>query len=145
MIRAAITRDPVDACALLAEVGGAANGAAVLFTGTVREVNAGRPVDALDYEAYEAMAARELDAILHEVGGRFGVTDLVAEHRLGALRIGDVSVAVAVAHPHRGAAFDAAREVVEELKRRVPIWKREHYVDGSREWVGHGADSPGQR
>jgi molybdopterin synthase catalytic subunit len=126
---------PLDGAALLAEVGSPVHGAAILFVGTVREVNDGRAVSGIDYSAYLAMARRELAAIVAEAESRFAPAAVVAEHRLGYLALGEASVAVAVAHPRRGPAFDASRYVVEELKRRVPIWKREHYTDGTREWV----------
>jgi molybdopterin synthase catalytic subunit len=89
------------------------------------------------------MAEAELGSIAREAAERFGTPDIAIEHRLGDLELEDASVAIAVAHPHRGAAYDASRWIIEELKRRVPIWKREHYVDGTREWVdpsGHRAD-----
>ena len=135
MPRAAITDAPLDAARLLAEVGRTANGAAVVFVGTVREVNEGRPVTGIDYSAYREMAERELAAIVREAAERFGTPDVVAEHRLGTLGLGEASVVVAAAHPHRAPAFDACRHVIEEIKRRVPVWKREHYADGTREWV----------
>jgi molybdopterin synthase catalytic subunit len=134
-MRSAIVQRRLDPSALLAEVSSAANGAAVLFAGTVRERNEGRAVSGMEYQAYVAMAERELAAIVGEAARRFGVSDLVCEHRLGELALGEASVVVAAAHPHRAPAFDAARYVIEELKRRVPIWKLEHYVDGTREWV----------
>ena len=134
-MRSALTRDALDASALLAEVAGDDNGASLVFVGTVRDVNDGRQVTGIDYAAYERMAALELAAIVGEACERFATQDVVVEHRLGALAIGDASVLIAVAHTHRGEAFAAARFVIEELKRRVPIWKREHYVDGTREWV----------
>jgi molybdopterin synthase catalytic subunit len=133
--RAAITDAPLDAARLLAEVARSANGATVAFVGTVREVNDGRPVTGIDYSAYRAMAERELAAIVREAAERFGTPDVVAEHRLGTLGLGEASVVVAAAHPHRAPAFDACRHVIEEIKRRVPVWKREHYADGTREWV----------
>ena len=133
--RAAITDAPLDAARLLAEVTRPANGAAVVFVGTVREVNDGRAVSGIDYSAYREMAERELEAIVQEAAERLGTPDVVAEHRLGTLGLGEASVIVAAAHPHRAQAFDACRHVIEEIKRRVPVWKREHYVDGTREWV----------
>ena len=134
-MRSALVRRPIDAAALLAEGRRPGNGAAVLFVGTVRDVNDGRPVTGMEYTAYEAMAERELTAVTREAAARFGADDLVVEHRLGQLAVGDVSVAIVAAHPHRARAFEAARYVIEELKRRVPVWKLEHYVDGTREWV----------
>ena len=128
----------IDAAALVAEVARHANGATVLFLGTVRDVNEGRAVSGIEYTAYRSMAERELAAIIAAASRRFGTDDIVVEHRLGELALGECSVAVAAAHARRAAAFDAARYVVEELKRRVPIWKLEHYVDGTREWVNAG-------
>ena len=134
-MRSAVVDRPLDPGALLAEVSATANGATVLFAGTVREVNDGRAVSGIEYRAYAAMAERELAAIVADAARRFSVSDLVCEHRVGALALGEASVVVAAAHPHRAPAFDAARFVIEQLKQRVPIWKLEHYVDGTREWV----------
>lgn len=134
-MRTEIHERPIDLAALLAEVASPANGAAVLFVGTVRDVNDGRAVTGIDYSAYLAMARRELAAITAETAARFETSHVVVEHRLGHLGLGDASVAVAVAHPRRAPAYEASRQIIEELKRRVPIWKREHYVDGTREWV----------
>ena len=134
-MRSAIVTRPLDACALLAEVSRPANGATLLFVGTVREVNEGRAVTGIDYSAYAAMAERELEAIVREACARYESDDVVVEHRTGTLGLGEASVAIAVAHPRRAAAYEASRWVLEELKRRVPIWKREHYADGTREWV----------
>ena len=142
-MRATLVDRVLDPAALLAEVSAPVNGAAVLFVGMVREVNEGREVTGIDYSAYIAMAQHELDAIIAETASRYATPHIVVEHRLGTLTVGDASVAIAVAHPRRGAAFDAARFVIEELKRRVPIWKREHYVDGTREWVDPTAAGAG--
>ena len=134
-MRAELVHAPIDAARLLAEVSAPANGAAILFVGTVREVNEGRAVTGIDYSAYAGMARRELDAIVREAAARFATDAVVVEHRLGTLAVGDASVVIAVGHPRRAAAYEASRFVIEELKRRVPIWKREHYTDGTREWV----------
>ncbi len=134
-MRAAMVDRPIDSAALLKEVADHRNGASVLFIGTVRELNDGEPVKGLDYSAYGAMAQKELGDIAAEAAEKFDTSDIVVEHRVGELGLGDVSVAIAVAHPHRGQAFDAARYVIEELKKRAPIWKREHYGDGRAEWV----------
>jgi molybdopterin synthase catalytic subunit len=134
-MRIAIVQRPINPQALVAEVARTANGATILFLGTVRDVNDGRAVSGIEYASYESMAARELDAIAREASARFGTDDIVVEHRIGRLGLGEVSVAIAVAHAHRAAAYDASRFVIEELKRRVPIWKREEYVDGTREWL----------
>jgi molybdopterin synthase catalytic subunit len=134
-VRADIVEREIDCAALLREVAAHANGATVLFVGTVRDVNDDRAVTGIDYTAYRAMAARELAAIVGEAAARHGTTHIVVEHRVGTLGLGDASVAIAVGHARRAAAFDASRQIIEELKRRVPIWKREHYADGTREWV----------
>lgn len=134
-MRSAIVKHPIDVGSLLNEVASAANGATALFTGSVRETNDGRSVNGIDYDAYEAMASEELARIVAETSARFGTTDVVAEHRIGSLALGDVSVAIAVGHAHRAPAFDAARHVIEQIKLRVPIWKQELYSDGTRGWV----------
>ena len=134
-MRTAIVDHPIDAAALLAEVSDNRHGASVLFVGTVRDVNDGEPVTGLDYSAYGAMAERELGRIVAEALGRWPESDIVVEHRVGALDLGETSVAIVAAHPHRGDAFEAARYVIEELKKRAPIWKREHYVTGRSEWA----------
>ena len=143
----AIVDRPIDIAPILERVSHGANGATVLFLGTVREVNDGRDVTGIEYTAYRSMAERELASIVEEAAALADSNDIAVEHRLGKLVVGDCSVAVAVAHPHRGRAFEAARYVIEELKQRVPIWKREHYVDGTREWVnadGVATHSPAQ-
>ena len=131
----AIVEAPIDIARIVERVSKSANGATVLFLGTVREVNDGRGVSGIEYTAYRSMAERELAAIVKEAAVLADSNDVAVEHRLGELAVGDCSVAVAVAHPHRARAFEAARYVIEELKERVPIWKREQYVDGTREWV----------
>ena len=140
-MRAELVERTIDPAALLREVASISDGAAVVFVGTVRETNNGRPVTALDYRAYAAMAEAELSAIALEAEARWTPAKIVCEHRTGALALGDVSVAIVAAHPHRTAAFDACRYVIEELKQRVPIWKREHYADGELEWVENRATS----
>jgi molybdopterin synthase catalytic subunit len=128
--------EPLDPARVIAAVHSRSNGAIALFIGTVREINENRAVLKLEYSVYESMAVRELDRIVQEASNRFGQTDIVVQHRTGVLELGEISVIVAAAHPHRAPAFDACRYVIEELKRRVPIWKREQYSDGSNEWVG---------
>ena len=142
-MRSAIVDRVIDPCALLSEVTRDSNGATVLFVGTVRDINDGRSVSGIEYSAYRSMAERELADIATEACSRFGTTDIVVEHRVGALELREASVAIVVAHPHRGRAYEASRYVIEELKARVPIWKREHYVDGTREWVGSATPAVG--
>ena len=134
-MRVALVDREIDVARLIAEVSDHTCGAATVFLGCVRDLNDGRAVNAIEYSAYRAMAEREMTAIATEIGDTFGVTRLVIEHRLGTLGLGEVSVAVIAAHPHRAPALDANRYAIEQLKRRVPIWKLEHYADGTREWV----------
>ena len=142
MIRAGLVRSPIDPARLIAEVSDSGNGAATLFLGNVRSRNDGRDVLMIEYSAYEPMAEKEIDSILHEAADKFGVEHLVAEHRLGELKIGETSVAIAAAHPHRAPALDALRYSIEQLKLRAPIWKLEHYADGDRNWVSAGQNKP---
>ena len=134
-MRAALVERPIDLAHLLSEVSDRSNGATVLFVGTVRDVNDGRAVTGIDYSAYAGMAERELADIARQAGERFGTEHVAVEHRVGTLALGEASVAIAVAHARRAQAYEASRWVIEEIKRRVPIWKREHYADGTREWV----------
>jgi molybdopterin synthase catalytic subunit len=143
-VRTAIVRRAIDVAALLAEVHDTANGATVVFLGHVREVNDGRAVIGIEYSAYGEMAERELASIAGECASAFGIAHLAIEHRLGTIALGEASIAIIVAHPHRAAAYEASRFVIEEVKRRLPIWKREGYVDGSSEWV-NASGVPQQR
>lgn len=135
MSRSALVEREILPAALIAEVSSNECGAVALFLGTVRDSNGGRSVEGMDYSAYTAMAESELARIVVEARERFGVTRLVVEHRIGTLALGDVSVGIAAAHAHRAQSLDAARFVIEEIKKRVPIWKLEHYTDGTRSWV----------
>lgn len=110
-------------------------GAVVSFDGKVRNQNEGKAVTALEYEAYEVLAVSEANKILAESKERFAVHEVAAAHRVGQLGIGEVAVVVVVAAVHRKAAFAACQFVMDELKQRLPIWKKEYYADGSAEWV----------
>ena len=134
-----LTDQRIDASALIDEAGAPEFGAVLLFLGIVRDVNDGRAVTGIEYSAYEAMAADQLDEIARQAAERFAPAHVVIVHRLGELALQEASVGIAVAHAHRDEAYDLSRWCLEELKRRVPIWKREHYVDGSREWVDPSA------
>lgn len=135
-MRSAIVDHALDPTALLAEVASTASGATTLFVGTVRRINDGRDVTGIDYSAYRDMAERELATIVSEAVARFGTDRITVEHRLGSLALGEASIVIAVSHERRANAMEAQRFLIEEVKRRVPIWKREHYADGAREWVG---------
>ena len=132
---AAVVDGPIDPARLLGDVVADDDGAALLFWGVVRNRNEGRAVSHLEYSAYAEMAERMMQRIGEEAIARFGVGDVRVVHRVGRLEVGEASVAIAVASPHRAEAYEASRYVIEELKRRVPVWKREGYVDGDSEWV----------
>ena len=135
MKRASIVTRPIDPATVIAAVQASDVGAVSLFIGTVRDVNDGRAVSGIEYSAYVSMAEEEMLQILAEAEDRYAVTATVVEHRIGPLALGDISIAIAVAHARRAPALDATRFVIDEIKTRVPIWKLEHYVDGAREWV----------
>ena len=135
MRRASLVTRVIDPAALIEEVSARGYGAVSVFIGTVRSTNEGREVDAVEYSAYVAMAESELAKIADDACERCGVDSIVIEHRVGLLTVGQVSVGIAASDPHRVPTLDAARYAIEEIKKRVPIWKREHYSDGTREWV----------
>lgn len=135
LLHSAIVSSPIDVGALIARTSDKGVGAISVFLGTVRDLNDGRPVTGIEYEAYEAMAARELAAIAAEACQASPGLRVSIEHRIGMLDVGDVSVAIVAAHTHRAEACEGARSIIETLKQRVPIWKREHYTDGERAWV----------
>lgn len=136
MIRTILTEEPLESLKVFDRVGTTADGAVLAFDGRVRDHSAGRRVTRLAYEAYTEMAERELRGICEEAATRFDVGAIIAAHRVGPLDLGEISVRIAVAAPHRAACYDASRFVIEELKERVPIWKHEVYADGSARWVG---------
>jgi len=135
VVRASIQREPIEPDRVLAEVGSDEDGAVLLFLGVVRNHADGRSVRGMHYDAYEAMAASEIRAIAAEAARRLGTDRLSVVHRTGELAIGEVSVAIAVSSPHRAEAYDASRYVIEEIKKRLPVWKKERYADGDAEWV----------
>ena len=135
-----LVTDPIDVSALLALVQSPERGGIACFLGTVRNHQRGREVVRLEYSAYEPMAEAECGRILAEAESRWDVA-VALRHRAGALEIGDTAVAIAAASAHRDEAFLACRYVIEEVKRRVPIWKREVFADGSVEWVDPSARS----
>jgi molybdopterin synthase catalytic subunit len=135
-----LTFDPVELETLLPIVHAEDRGALASFLGTVRNHHDGRAVLRLDYSAYAPMAEAECARIVAETEARWNVA-IALRHRLGRLEIGDVAVAVVAASPHRDDAFVACRHVIEEVKRRVPIWKREYYADGSVLWVDPTVES----
>jgi molybdopterin synthase catalytic subunit len=139
----AVTADPLDVTALSAAVTwiDAADGAVVSFVGLVRHENRGRRVTFLEYEAYEMLAVRALERIVDEARGSWGGTRLGVHHRIGRLELGEASVLIVAASPHRADAFAACRYTIERIKQIVPIWKHEHF-EGGEVWIeGATADA----
>lgn len=130
----ALTRHPIDTRAVIERLLTGAEGAVVTFEGTVRNHTKGRPTRCLDYECYESMALKMMARIGREIAAAHQVERVAMVHRLGRLLIGETSVAVIVTAPHRRAAFEASLEGIDRLKKVVPIWKKEHFVDGEI-WV----------
>ena len=116
---------------VMEEIKGAEDGACVVFDGVVRNNTRGRRTLYLDYEAYEEMALHQMEGVGGEAIPKFGVRDAAIVHRLGRLEIGETSVLIVVASAHRAAAFDACRWLIDTLKRKVPIWKKEYFEDGA--------------
>jgi len=126
---------PIDPTAVLAEVENPGAGAVALFLGTVRDHSPGRSgVTHLDYEAFDGRVHEVIDRIVAEAGDRWPILAAVVEHRVGRVELGGIAVVVAVSSAHRSDAFDAARFVIDELKERAPLWKKEHWSGGA-EWV----------
>jgi molybdopterin converting factor subunit 1 len=128
---AKIVREAIDTAQVLAAIKCGEDGAAVVFEGVVRNRTRGRRTLYLDYEAYEKMALRELESLAQRALEQFPIRDVALIHRLGRLRIGETSVLVIVASAHRAAAFDACRWLIDTLKQKVPIWKKEYFEDGA--------------
>ena len=133
-IRVSVGDDPIDAVTLVNEVGRPDSGATVLFLGTVRDHSNSRSgVTHLEYEVYAELVEPKIREIVEEASGRWPILSAVVEHRSGTVNLGEASVAVAVSSAHREDAFAAARFIIDELKTRAPIWKKEHWPGGS-EW-----------
>jgi MoaE-MoaD fusion protein len=129
---------PLDLGAAIAEVEDERAGAIATFQGTVRRQSRGRTVIALEYEAYSGMAEKVMAEIAAGVRGRYDLCEVAITHRTGRCEVGEVSVAIAVSAPHRQDALSACRDVIDELKERVPLWKKELY-EGGEEWIGRGS------
>ena len=134
---------PIDLGAVVAEVEDEQAGAIATFEGTVRRQSRGRTVTALEYEAYGGMAEKVMAEIAEGVKSRYELCEVAVTHRVGRCEVGDVSVAIAVSAPHRHDALAACRDVIDELKERVPLWKKELY-EGGEEWIGQRLVENGQ-
>ena len=137
----AVTVEPLDADALIAFVGAEGDGAVVTFAGLVRDHNQGRRVQFLEYEAYEPLAVRALQRIVDEAKELWPSARLATHHRVGRLEIGEASILIAAASPHRADAFAACRYTIERVKQIVPIWKHEHF-DGGDVWLEGATADP---
>jgi molybdopterin synthase catalytic subunit len=136
-----IVREPIDLAGLSAEVLTDYDGALCVFQGVARRFSREREVVHLEYEAYPEMAERKMAEIAQEIREKFGVERVAIHHRVGELKIGEASVAIAVASPHRKEAFAACQHAIDRLKRTVPIWKKEVWSDGE-EWIGWEHEVP---
>jgi molybdopterin synthase catalytic subunit len=132
--RADLTDDPIDTDAVVATVTGPGRGAVLTFLGTVRDSHAGRGVEKLTYSAYRTMALEGLERIVADLEASSPGLRAAIVHRLGEVPVGEASVVIAVASPHRAAAYEANRTALERLKTEIPIWKREHYTEGPAVW-----------
>jgi molybdopterin synthase catalytic subunit len=128
-----LTNSPISLESLLSEVQGPERGGTCVFLGTVRSDD---DVTGIDYSAYEAMTVEQIERILAEAHERWPGSRVMLQHRLGLIPAGEASIAIAAAAPHRDAAFAACRYVIEAVKQRLPVWKKELRGDGSAEWVG---------
>jgi molybdopterin synthase catalytic subunit len=131
---------PLDLATVYALADDGANGAVVLMSGMVRNQTDGRPVECLEYQAYDPMALKVFEQIAGQIRERWPiVTKVVIHHRVGRLAVGEISVLVAIGAPHRGEAFAACQYAIDTLKHEAPIWKKEHWSDGASSWVSIGA------
>src|SRR6267154_3259207 len=130
-----VTRDVLSLDRLIAEVAAPTFGGTCLFLGTVRNGPGEQGVTAIEYSAYEEMVEAEFGRLLTDARARWPDARIAVRHRLGTIPVGEASIAIAAAAPHRAQAFEACRYVIEEVKRRVPVWKKELRVDGSEIWV----------
>ena len=130
-----ITSNAIDLEALRQQLLDPSCGAYVQFDGWVRDHNEGQQVLRLEYEVYEPMAVKEGNRVIEEAIERFGIRNARGIHRSGLMELSDVAVVVGVSSPHRAAAFDACRYIIDQAKLRLPIWKKEHYESGEAEWV----------
>lgn len=137
MIR--LVAETIDPRAVADAVRGPENGALLVFEGVGRATHEGRVVRGLEYEAFPEMAVPEMERIAAEVTERWPDARVALVHRTGRVAIGEPSVVIAVAAPHREACYAASRYAIDELKRRVPIWKKELYVEGDTAWIGNRA------
>lgn len=133
-----LTHSPIDSAVVLAQVASNDAGAVVLFLGTTREFTKGRQTASLDYECYPQMAEAKLAELEAQAREKWPLVHVSIVHRLGRLELGEASIAIAVSSPHRQAAFEAGKWLIDTIKEDVPIWKQENWADGTSEWVHPG-------
>lgn len=139
-----LTQRSIDVARVIESVQDPAAGAVVLFLGTVRQTTGSRQTAALDYECYDRMARPKLAELEADACRRWSLTACAIVHRVGRLAVGETSVAIAVSASHRRAAFEAAQWLIDEIKKVVPIWKKENYADGGSEWIHPSRPSEAQ-
>lgn len=127
-----LTRHPLDVTELLAQVQAPERGGTSVFVGTVRSDGG---LTGIEYSAYESMASQEVERILAEARARWPDARVTLQHRLGLIPVGEASIVIAAAAPHRAEAFAACRHVIEAVKQSLPVWKKEHHADGTTSWV----------
>ncbi|MBK5260821.1 MAG: molybdenum cofactor biosynthesis protein MoaE [Thermoanaerobaculia bacterium] len=130
-----LTDAPIDSATLMRSVLRLSDGAAIVFDGVVRNHHDGKQVESIFYDAYRPMAEKEIEKVVRAVEREFPVVAIAVLHRLGELRVGDVSISIACTSPHRAEAYEASRAVIDRIKKTVPIWKKERGPNGE-EWVG---------
>ncbi len=136
-----ISHDPIDIAAVLQSVADRSAGASLLFVGTTREFTAEKQTSRLEYQCYTEMAIAKMQQLRDQANNRWSLLGCSMAHRVGIVEIGEASVAIAVSSRHRGPAFEAGQWLIDTLKQDVPIWKEEHFADGTREWV-HPQSTP---
>lgn len=134
MIQVVIQQEPIDLARVTAEAGTDLDGAVVVFIGRARNNANGRTVERLEYEVYDGMAHRELRKAADDASARWSLNSCTVVHRYGPVSIGEASIVIAASAPHRGEAFEAVRYIIDTVKEKVPIWKKEYYSDGSS-WI----------
>ncbi len=133
--RSRITSEPIDTASVLDSVGDPSVGGTVIFLGTIRNRNEGRNVEGLEYQVYRAMAEKRMKNLESAVKSKWRVKKVVMVHRYGKLKVGDVSVAVAVSSEHRAEAFEACRFAIDTIKKTLPLWKKERLKHGGEAWT----------
>jgi molybdopterin synthase catalytic subunit len=133
-----LTIEPIDTATVLDRVSSNRAGAVVLFLGTTRELTGERRTESLDYECYPQMAEKQMAELEAEARRKWPIVECAIVHRLGHLKLGEASVAIAVSSAHRRDAFEAGQWLIDRLKEVVPIWKKENWADGTSEWVHPG-------